>query len=109
MGRESKPFLTHPFTAHSPRTQFCWSEHYFSSHQNTCEFYFLSVISGSHRSMEDICDPLGYQAAWSGNCVPTFRDILSVPSPRIKNSSYCLNPADATDRVFRNVVTKLPL
>ena len=94
---------------HSRRTQFCWPAHYFSSHQNTCEFYFLSAISGFHRFVHDICDPLGYQAARSGNSVPTFRDNLSVSTSRVNNSSYCLNFAGVTDSFFQNVYTKLPL
>jgi len=61
------------------------------------------VISGFRREVDENCALLGYYAASSGNCLPTFRDNLSVPS-----SGYeILNPDDGTDRFFRNVCKKL--
>jgi hypothetical protein len=35
---------------------------------------------------DEICDLLGYNAASSGNTLPTFRDNVSVPSSRVKKS-----------------------
>jgi hypothetical protein len=44
------------------------------------------VISGFRRDVDEICALVGYYAAPSGCSVPTFRDNLSVPSSRVKNS-----------------------
>jgi hypothetical protein len=38
---------------------------------------FLSVISGLHRDVDEICALLGYYAALSGSYIPTFRENLS--------------------------------
>jgi hypothetical protein len=38
------------------------------------------LISGFRRDVDEICGLLGYYAALSGNCLPTFRDNISVPS-----------------------------
>jgi hypothetical protein len=46
----------------------------------------LRVISGFRRHLDDICALMGYYAALSGSCVPTFRGNLSVPSSRFKKS-----------------------
>jgi hypothetical protein len=35
----------------------------------------------------EICALLGYYAASCGNCLPTFRDNVSVPSSRVKSPS----------------------
>jgi hypothetical protein len=35
----------------------------------------------------EICGLLGYYAASCGNCLPTFRDNVSVPSSRVKSPS----------------------
>jgi hypothetical protein len=40
------------------------------------------VISGFHGDVDEICALLGHYAASSSNPLPTFRDNLSVPSPR---------------------------
>jgi len=48
------------------------------------------MISGFRREVDEICALLGYCAAYSGNCLQTFRNNLSVPSSR-------------TDRLYRNV------
>jgi hypothetical protein len=42
------------------------------------------VISGFRRDVDDICTLLGYQAASSGNPLPTFWDSKSVSSSRVK-------------------------
>jgi hypothetical protein len=46
----------------------------------------LSVISGFRRDADEICALLGYNAASSGNPLPTFRDNVSVQSSRVKKS-----------------------
>jgi hypothetical protein len=46
--------------------------------------YRLSVISGFRRDADEICADLWYNAASSGNPLPTFRDNVSVPSSRVK-------------------------
>ena len=61
----------------------------------------------------EICARLGFYAVWIGSFVPTFRDKLSVPFSRIKQSlqgtSSPFTPEDATGSLSRNVVNKLPL
>jgi hypothetical protein len=44
------------------------------------------VISGFHRDVDDICSIMGYYAASCRNCLPTFRDNVSVSSLRVKKS-----------------------
>jgi hypothetical protein len=44
------------------------------------------VISGIHHEVEEICALLGYYRAYSGNSLPMFRDILSVPSSKVNES-----------------------
>jgi hypothetical protein len=46
-----------------------------------------SLISGLCRDVDEICGRLGYYAASCGNCLPTFRDNVSVPSSRAKSPS----------------------
>jgi hypothetical protein len=43
--------------------------------------YSMTLISGFHSNVDEICALLGYYAASCGNCLPTFRDV-SVPSSR---------------------------
>jgi hypothetical protein len=43
-----------------------------------------SLISGFRRDVDEICGLLGYYTALCGNCLPTFRDNVSVPSSRVK-------------------------
>jgi hypothetical protein len=43
----------------------------------------VTDVSGQHISQ--ICALLGYYAASCGNCLPTFRDNVSVPSSRVKS------------------------
>jgi hypothetical protein len=45
------------------------------------EHIFL-LISGYRRDVDEICGLLEYYAASCGNCLPTFRDNVSVPSSR---------------------------
>jgi hypothetical protein len=72
----------------------------------------VSVISGFRRDADEICAPLRYNAASSGNPLPTFRDNVSVPYSKVKKS---MNPLDfltledGTDMLFRNVGKGLPL
>jgi hypothetical protein len=51
---------------------------YYNFH-NDCE------ISGFRREVGKNCDLPGHYAACSGDSLPTFRDNLSVASPRVKN------------------------
>ena len=44
------------------------------------------MISGFRREVDEIWARLGYYAAYGGNYLTTFRDKLSVPSPRVKKS-----------------------
>jgi hypothetical protein len=46
----------------------------------------LTVISGFRRDVDETCVLLGYYAASCGNPTPTFRDYVSVPFSRAKNS-----------------------
>jgi len=48
------------------------------------------VISGFRRDIDEICALLGHYAAYSGNFLPKFRDNLSAPSSRVKNSIFFL-------------------
>ena len=45
-----------------------------------------SVMSGFPRGVNQIFALLGFYEAYSGNSIPTFRDNLSVPSSRVKQS-----------------------
>jgi hypothetical protein len=47
----------------------------------------VTLISGFRRDVDEICALLGYYAASCGNCLPTFRDNVSVPSSQVKNPS----------------------
>jgi hypothetical protein len=47
----------------------------------------LSVTSGFRRDVDEICALLGCYAASSGNPLRTFRDKVSVPSSRVKQSN----------------------
>jgi hypothetical protein len=48
----------------------------------TMECSYHTLISGFRRDVE-ICALLGYYAASCGNCLPTFRVNVSVPSSRV--------------------------
>jgi hypothetical protein len=45
------------------------------------------LISGFRRDVDETCPLLGYYATSCDNCLPTFRDNLSVPSSRVKSPS----------------------
>jgi hypothetical protein len=45
----------------------------------------FTLISGFRRDVDKICALLGYYAASCGNCLPKFRDNVSVPSSRVKS------------------------
>jgi hypothetical protein len=47
----------------------------------------LTLIAGFRRDVDEICGLLGYYTASCGNCLPTFRDNVSVPSSRVKSPS----------------------
>jgi hypothetical protein len=57
--------------------------HEFIQIQN--DSYELTLISGFRRDVDEICPFLGYYAASCDNCLPTFRDNVSVPSSRVKS------------------------
>ena len=42
-------------------------------------------VSGFRRDVDEISALLGYYAASCGNCLPTFRNNVSVPFSRFKN------------------------
>jgi hypothetical protein len=75
----------------------------------------LSAVSGFRRDVAEICALLGYYAASSGNRLTTFRDSVSVPASRVKNSKRSpsllrlLTLEDGTDMLSRNVGKGLPL
>jgi hypothetical protein len=71
------------------------------------EASFVSV-GGRCKSMSilEICAVLGYYATSCCNCLPTFRDNVSVPSSRVRG---LLTLEDGTYRLSRNVGTELPL
>jgi hypothetical protein len=62
--------------------------------ENTCNWDCVCLF--------EICALLGYYAASYGNCLPTFRDNVSVPSSRVKSPNRIRE--DGTDTFFRNVV-----
>jgi hypothetical protein len=43
------------------------------------------LTSGFRRDVDEICALLGYYAASCGNCLPIFRDNVSVLSSRVKS------------------------
>jgi hypothetical protein len=56
----------------------------------TVEVMFGRVLAGRHCSRsdnDDICALLGYYATSYGDCLPTFRDNVSVQSSRVKSPS----------------------
>jgi len=53
--------------------------------------FILCVIPGFRHEVDENCALLCYYAASSGNCLPTFRDNISVPSSRFKNQ-ICYYP-----------------
>jgi hypothetical protein len=51
------------------------------------------VILGFRCEVDKNCALLGYHVVSSGNSLPTFRDKLSVPSPRFKNPKESQEPS----------------
>jgi hypothetical protein len=91
------------------------------SFQTASAFYFgfarqrfKGILLRGHKNTET-CALLGYNAAFNGSSVPTFRDNLSVRSSTVKISKKealfldFLILEDGTDRLSRNVRTELPL
>jgi hypothetical protein len=64
---------------------FCyiWNE----SAVSKCSNGWNALNSGFRRDVDEICALLGYCAASCGNCLPTFRDSVSVPSSQGKSPS----------------------
>jgi hypothetical protein len=64
------------------------------------------LISGFRRDVDEICALLRYYAASCGNCLPTFRDKVFVPSSRVKSPNRkelgLLTSEDGTDTLSRN-------
>jgi hypothetical protein len=52
----------------------------------------ISVISSFRRDIDEICTLLGYDAALSGNPLPTFQGNMSVPSSRVKKFKKSRKP-----------------
>jgi hypothetical protein len=52
---------------------------YFDEHKP-----FLGLISAFHCDVGEICTLLGYNAAFNGSSLLTFRDNISVPSSSVK-------------------------
>jgi hypothetical protein len=76
-----------------------------------CKFSFSAnsakkIVFFFEIHLHEFCVLLGYYAAWSGSCVPAFRDNLSAPLSRVLDF---LILEDGTDRLSLNVGTELPL
>ena len=63
---------------------------------------------GFRREVDENGAPLGYNAASSGNSLPTFRDNLMFSSSRVKNPFSIIDPC-RWDRMPGNVSRELPL
>jgi hypothetical protein len=59
-------------------------------YMNTENWTFSTLISGIRRDVHEICALLGYYAVSCGNCLPTFRHNVSVPSSRVKSPSWSI-------------------
>jgi hypothetical protein len=89
---------------------------YYSSYEYTAPFYAVHItrlITGTRSTLGtkllqtdvcEICGLLGYYAASCGNCLPTFRDNVSVPSSRVKSPSRKVITQKTTD--FINIAAK---
>jgi hypothetical protein len=72
-------------------------------------YWQISTLSGYRCGVNETA-LLGYYEAWIGSYVPTFRDKLSVPFSRIKQSKKgffldCLAPENGEYGLSRNVGT----
>jgi hypothetical protein len=63
--------------------------------RNTYSYIALCMISRT--SSVQICALLVYNAASSGNHLPTFRDNVSIPSSRVKSKKLCSLPQKLYD------------
>ena len=61
--------------------------------------------SGFCRDVDEICALLGYYAALIVSFVPTFRDNLSVPSSRIKQSTHLHRGGSQKSRTIKSIKT----
>jgi len=88
-GKFLTPAVNRMTIPHLPRQVYLVSE---VSKPRKMEFILLQskeclcMILGFRREVDEICALLGYYAECSDNFLPTFRDNLSVPSSRVKNS-----------------------
>jgi hypothetical protein len=62
------------------------------------------VTSGCRREVDENYALMGYYALSSGNLLPKFRDILSVPSSRVKNPKGDSYPSAALSNRY-NITT----
>jgi hypothetical protein len=66
----------------------------------------LTLISGFHHSVDEICTLLGYHTASGGNCSPTFWDKILVPSSRVPVKGLTLE--DGINTSSQNISKQLP-
>jgi hypothetical protein len=52
----------------------------------------IILMSGFRSDVDEICALLGYYAASCGNCLPTFRDNVWVPSSGVKSPRSWSSP-----------------
>jgi hypothetical protein len=76
-----------------------WSWMIISRHNHMINF--LSIYTPY---TDEICVFLGYCTASRGDCWPTFRDNVCVPSSRVQSP----NLEDGTDTLSRNIRKQLP-
>jgi len=69
-----------------------------SQKSTTC----IIAISDFHSKMAENCALLGYNAASSGNFLPTFRDNLLFPSSGFKNPTLCMGRVSCPETWVRN-------
>jgi hypothetical protein len=60
----------------------------------------IVLISGFRRDVDEICGLLGYYAASCGNCLPTFRDNVSVPSQKTADLRIILSCYISVCKIF---------
>jgi hypothetical protein len=60
----------------------------------------MTLISGFRRDIDEICALLGYYAASCGNCLPKFRDNISVPFSLVK--SPCRNESRPITQILES-------
>ena len=65
-----------------------------------------SVINDLEKRRDENCAVLGYYAASSGNSLPAFRDNLSVPPAKVKNSKRKPNTTHVNDLTKENKMGK---